>query len=393
MTHRLYYTDSYLRHFEAIVTERSDDATRIYLDQTAFYPTSGGQPFDTGELGGVRVVDVADEGERIAHLLAAPLLDQRVAGRIDWPRRFDHMQQHTGQHLLSAIIAELLGRNTLGVHFGKETATVDLDGGPLTAAEISQVEARANEVITENRPVDVHFPESGASEGLRKPTAREGNLRIVTIRELDRSACGGTHVRATGEIGPILIRKLERVRERVRLEFVCGGRATAQARSDYDMLTQVAAELSASAAELPQLIRGMRADLKGVRAESEELRGELDRLRARELYSGTAPGSDGIRRVFCRDVGPLDRLRGLGQAVASLPVAIFIGATSEPPALIVAASKDSGVDAGKVLKSLLANAGGRGGGSAGLAQGVLPATAQLESVIGSLLQPTGSESM
>ncbi|HET6837007.1 MAG TPA: alanyl-tRNA editing protein, partial [Gemmatimonadales bacterium] len=294
MTHRLYYTDSYLRHFEAVVAERSDDARRIYLDQTAFYPSSGGQPFDTGELGGVRVVDVVDEGERIAHLLAAPLLDQRVAGQIDWARRFDHMQQHTGQHLLSAVIAELLGRSTLGVHFGKETATVDLDGGPLTVAEVAQIETRANEVVTENRPIEVRFQDSGVAEGLRKPSAREGSLRIVTIKDLDRSACGGTHVRATGEIGPILIRKVERLRGGMRLEFVCGGRAIRQARSDYDTLTQAAADLTASPAELPLLIHGMRADLKALRAESQELHGELDRLKARELYFGIAPDSDGI---------------------------------------------------------------------------------------------------
>ncbi|HEX6434261.1 MAG TPA: DHHA1 domain-containing protein, partial [Gemmatimonadales bacterium] len=155
---------------------------------------------------------------------------------------------------------------------------------------------------------------------------------------------------------------------------------------------QAAAELTASPAELLQLIHGMRTDLKARRTESEELHGELDRLKARELYFGIPPGSDGIRRVLCRDVAPLDRLKGLGQAVAALPLALFVGATSEPPALIVAASRDSGVDAGKVLKSLLADAGGRGGGSAGLAQGVLPQAALLESVIGSLLKPGGSES-
>ena len=207
MTHRLYYTNSYLLDFEAAVTGRSADGRRVYLDQTAFYPTSGGQPFDTGELRGIRVVEVVDEGERIAHLLAAPLVDQRVAGRIDWPRRFDHMQQHTGQHLLSAVIAELLKRTTLSVHFGKEAGTIDLEGRPPTTAEIARVELRANEVVTENRPVDVEFQEARAAEGLRKPSAREGSLRIVTIRDLDRSACGGTHVRATGEIGPILIRR------------------------------------------------------------------------------------------------------------------------------------------------------------------------------------------
>ncbi len=394
MTHRLYYTDSYLRDFEATVTRHVDDGKRIYLDQTAFYPTSGGQPYDTGELNGARVIDVVDEGEHIAHLLSAPLVDERVVGRIDWPRRFDHMQQHTGQHVLSAVIAELTGRSTLSVHFGDETSTVDLDGGPLSAAEIAQVESRVNEVVTANRMVEVEYQEAEAAEGLRKPSIRRGTLRIVTIQDLDRSACGGTHVRTTGEIGALLIRKLERVRTGMRLEFVCGGRAIRQARSDYDVLTQVTAKLTASASELPQLIQRLQLESKTSRAESQELRGELDRLSARDLYSSTPPGPDGIRRVLCReDSGPLERLKGLGQAIASMPLAVFVGATDRPPAVIVAASKDSGMDAGMVLKGLLANTGGRGGGSAGLAQGVLPEAGQLEGVVRSLLHPRPTRPM
>ena len=387
MTHRLYYTDSYLRDFEAAVIDRSDDSRRIYLDRTAFYPTSGGQPFDTGHLSGVRVIEVVDEGERIAHRLAGPLADPQITGRIDWTRRFDHMQQHTGQHLLSAVIAELLGRATLSVHFGKETATIDLDGGPVTAAEIAQVELRANEVVTENRPVNVEFQDAAATEGLRKPTAREGSLRIVTIQDIDRSACGGTHVRATGEIGSILIGKVERVRTGIRLEFVCGGRAVRRARVDHDVLTQIATELTAAPAELAQLVQAMRAELKKLRAESQEVKGELDRLRASELYSGTTPGSDGIRRVVCReDAAPPERLKGLGQVFTSMPKTIFVGVTGTPPSLIVAASRDSGMDAGKALKRLLLSVGGRGGGSAVLAQGVLAEAAQLEVVSESLLQ-------
>jgi alanyl-tRNA synthetase len=394
VTHRLYYTDSYLRDFSAAVIGHTDDATRIYLDQTAFYPTSGGQAFDTGELSGVRVIDVVEEGERIAHLMAAPLLDQRVVGRIDWPRRFDHMQQHTGQHLLSAVLADLVGRMTLSVHFGKESSTVDLDGGPLTPAELCRVEAQANQVVSENRLVKVEFQDASAAEGLRKPSGRQGRLRIVSIQNLDRSACGGTHVRATGEIGPILLRKVERVRTGMRVEFVCGGRAIRHARADYDVLTRLAAQLTVSPAEVPQVLEGLRADLKSLRSESQELQGELDRLRGGELYSKTEPGSDGIRRVVCRTgTGPVERLKGLAQAVASMPLALFVGATTQPPALIVAASRDSGMDAGKVLKSLLAGVGGRGGGSAVLAQGTVPNAAQLESVIGSVLQVSESKTM
>jgi alanyl-tRNA synthetase len=237
MTDRLYYTDSYTHGFEATVTDRADDSRRIYLDRTAFYPTSGGQPFDTGELDGVRVTDVVDEGDRIAHILDSPLLADRVTGRVDWTRRFDHMQQHTGQHLLSAVVASRFGYPTIAVHFGKDISTLDLDAGSLSLEEAQQLEEMANEVIVQNRPVEISFEDAQKAEGLRKISERTGTIRIITIRDLDRSACGGTHVRATGEIGSLLIRKVERARKGLRLEFLCGLRATRRARADYSLVS------------------------------------------------------------------------------------------------------------------------------------------------------------
>ncbi|HET6779181.1 MAG TPA: alanyl-tRNA editing protein, partial [Gemmatimonadales bacterium] len=254
MTDRLYYTDPYTVEFEARVIGRDNDSRRVYLDRTAFYPTSGGQPFDTGELGGARVIDVVDEGERIAHLLDAPLLSDRVAGRVDWARRFDHMQQHTGQHLLSAVVADLRGFRTVAVHFGSEVSTVDVDAGSLSPEEVVRIEDKANEIIVQNRTVSISFEDAQEAAGLRKVSDRTGTIRIITIQDLDRSACGGTHVRATGELGSLLIRKVERVRKGTRLEFLCGSRANRQARVDYDLIARLAGDLSASPEELPQLI-------------------------------------------------------------------------------------------------------------------------------------------
>ena len=182
MTDRLYYTDSYLKDFDASVVERVDDGRLVYLDRTAFYPTSGGQPFDTGRLGGIKVIDVVDEGERIAHVLAGPLPEGSTVGQVDWPRRFDHMQQHTGQHLLSAVLADLFGYQTIGVHFGQETSTLDLETGKLTQDQVDRSEERANEIVVENRAVDVTFEEAGSAAGLRKPSDRLGTLRMITIR-------------------------------------------------------------------------------------------------------------------------------------------------------------------------------------------------------------------
>ncbi|HJR51542.1 MAG TPA: hypothetical protein VJ794_10575 [Gemmatimonadales bacterium] len=385
MTTRLYYTDSYLRDFEAAVVGFADDGRRIYLDRTAFYPTSGGQPNDTGTLGGSAVLDVVDEGDRIAHVLADPIGTGAVSGTVDWPRRFDHMQQHTGQHLLSAVLHELFGHATIAVHFGRESSTLDLDAPDLPHARLVEAEARANEIVTENRPVDVAFEEAGEATGLRKETAREGTLRIVTIRDLDRSACGGTHVRATGEIGPILIFRSERVKKKVRLEFVCGARAVRQARADLDLLACLAGHFSTAAGELPALVEAQRAELKAAVGARRELEENLARYRARELYEAAPDGAP--RRIVVREEkGPIERLRPLAQAVAAMPRTLFVGWTVDPPAIVLGASADSGIDAGATLKAALAGVEGRGGGNAALAQGTAPSSAAVEQVI-ALLSP------
>jgi alanyl-tRNA synthetase len=385
MTDRIYYTDPYTRDFEATVIDRLEGSRRIYLDRTAFYPTSGGQPFDTGELGGVHVTDVVDEGDRIAHLLDAPLVADRVAGRVYWPRRFDHMQQHTGQHLLSAVLADLLGYRTVAVHFGKESSTLDLDAASLTQEETQLVEEKANEIIVENRRVEISFEDAKEAEGLRKSSERSGTIRIITIRGLDRSACGGTHVRDTGEIGSLQIRKVERVRKGVRLEFLCGSRASRRARADYSLITRLANDLSAAAEELPQLVAGQRDDLKHALARVRDLEGQLDLSRARELYAAAQPETTGLRRVTIReDKAALESLRGLAQAVTSMPLTVFVAAVSDPPAVMLATSGDTNIDAGALLRSLLTSVGGRGGGSVRLAQGVVPGQAQLEALMESL---------
>jgi alanyl-tRNA synthetase len=384
VTERLYYADSYLTGFDAAVIDRAESGRRVYLDRTAFYPTSGGQPHDTGRLGDAEVVDVVEEGERVAHLLAEPLTAERVAGRIDWGRRFDHMQQHTGQHLLSAVLAELYGFATVSVHFGHEASTLDVDTAALTTDQVATAELRANVIVSENRPVTVTLEDATAATGLRKPSDRTGVIRVVTIGDLDRSACGGTHVRATGETGPILIRKLERVRKAVRVEFLCGQRAIRRARADHDLLTRLATVFSAAPDELPALVESQRAELKETATARREVERELDRLRARELYADATPDAAGARWVVIRDGDATERQRGLGQAVAALPRAVFVGATSSPPGLVLAASEDSGIDAAGVLRAALANVGGRGGGNARLAQGTVPAEA-LERAIASVL--------
>jgi alanyl-tRNA synthetase len=379
----LYYSDAYLREFHATIVGRADEGTRVYLDRTAFYPTSGGQPHDTGTLGDMPVLDVVDEGERIAHVLARPLAGDRVEGRLDWDRRFDHMQQHTGQHLLSAVFADLFGHTTVSVHFGAENSTLDLDTAALAPQRIAEAERRANGVVTDNRPVRISFAEASDATGLRKQSERQGTLRIITIEDLDRSACGGTHVAATGEIGPIFITRLEKVKGSARIEFLCGGRAVRHARRNHDLLAMLAASVTATPAELPALLDHQRADLKRAMSELKELGERLAAYRAAELYA--AAKENGSRTIVVRDEpGGVERLRLLGQALARLPGAVMVGVTGEPPTVLLATSADSDVDAGRVLKPALEQVGGRGGGNARLAQGSVPDQSAAEAVIRSV---------
>jgi alanyl-tRNA synthetase len=296
------------------------------------------------------------------------------------------MQQHTGQHLLSALVHQLFGHATIGVHFGRETSTLDLDAPALDQARLVEAETGAIRLVAENRPVEVSFEEAGSASGLRKESAREGTLRIVTIRDLDRSACGGTHVRATGEIGPILIRKAERVKKNVRLEFLCGTRAVRRARADCDLLARLAGQFSAAADELPALVEAQRAQLKEAAAIRRELEENLAALQARELYAASTPDVSGMRSIVLHEEkGPIDRLRPLAHAVAGMPRALFVGWTADPPALVVAASADSGLDAGRVLKSSLEPVGGRGGGNARTGQGTAPSASALEEAVAAIV--------
>jgi alanyl-tRNA synthetase len=382
MTERLYYTDSYLREFPARIVERSPDGLTVYLDRTAFYPASGGQPSDTGAIAGIPLLDAADEGERIAHHIAAPLAAGPVDCALDWSRRFDHMQQHSGQHLLSAVFEEMFALHTVSFHLGAETSPIDLEGGPVEPATVRQAERRANQIVCENRPIAVRFEDAGEARDLRKPSDREGTLRIVSIEALDRSACGGTHVRATGEIGPILLRKIDKVRQTTRVEFLCGGRATSRARADYEALLKAAQLFSAPLDEVPALVATQLEAAHAAEKAARKLELELAAYQGRELYQAEAPAPDGVRRVSRRaERGSLEDLRAIAQSFTAQPKAVFLAALNDPPSVLLAASADAGIDCGKALKAALAEAGGRGGGSARMAQGSVPDRAALERVL------------
>jgi alanyl-tRNA synthetase len=384
MTERLYYTDSYLRNFTAQIAELADDGRTVYLDRTAFYPTSGGQPFDLGAISGITVIEVADEEERIAHKLASPVEAAAVECSIDWRRRFDHMQQHTGQHLLSAVFEESFGLKTVSFRLGAESATIDVEGNADTTVA-QKAERRANEIVFENRPVAVTFEDSALAQGLRKPSDRAGTLRIVSIDGMDRSACGGTHVRATGEIGPILIRKLEKIRSQTRVEFLCGGRAIRRARADYEALTRAAQLFSSPLDSVPSMLADQLEAARAAEKSRRKLELDLAAYKGRELYQSTAPAADGFRRLSQRTAsGNLEDLRAVAQNFTAHSKGVFLAAMEAPPSVLLAVSEDAGIDAGKVLKAALTEAGGRGGGAARMAQGSVPDVAKLDGLLSAL---------
>ena len=399
MTERLYYRDATLRTFAARVVDIAEDGRRIYLDRTAFYPTSGGQPNDLGTLDAAHVVDVVDEDERIAHVVAEPLAASRgteLRGEIDWTRRHDHMQQHTGQHLLSAVLDEMLGLRTVSVHFGSETSTLDVTNAAaatnlLSDEALIDVESRANAIVGEARPVTVSFEDAAQAAELRKPSDRGGELRIVSIEGLDRSACGGTHVSSTAQIGPILLRRQEKVRQGLRIEFVCGDRALRRARRDLENLSRIARAFSGSIDEAAKLVEGQAAQLAELQSENRRLSERLAAYRAAELHAAVEPRRDGVRVIVERVTGA-DTARPLAIAFAPLARALFVAASHAPPSILVATSADSGLDAGKLLRPLVERVGGRGGGSPRLAQGSAPTADAVDRIVQWLTSsPTGPD--
>lgn len=370
-TERLYYTDCYLTGFEASVTELGRDGCRVYLDRTAFYPNSGGQPSDLGLLAGQAVLDVEDEGDRIAHVMAGPIQADQVEGTIGWPRRYDHMQQHTGQHLLSAVLVELFGFQTVSFHMGSEVSTIELRTNDFMDKHAEAAEERANQIVREARPVRIEFESADAVAGLRKPSQRSGTLRIIAIDGIDRSACGGTHVRSTAEIGPIQIRRQEKLRGNVRIEFVCGTRALRRARQDFRIALELARQAAAPIDTFPEHYANLRQRLAEAEKERQRLAIELAKQEGAALYAETAGGPDGLRRKLLAVPRIEEPVRAKAQAFTALGRGVLLVIGTEQSSVLLACSADSGLNAGAILKQILSASGGRGGGSATLAQGSL----------------------
>jgi alanyl-tRNA synthetase len=324
-TERLYYDDAYCRDFEAAIVrvEPRADARAVWLDRTAFYPSSGGQPFDTGFLGGCAVTDVVvDDDDDVAHVVRgdAPLAARQVVrGAIDWERRFDHMQQHTGQHILSAAIVRLLHVPTVSFHMGRDTSTIDL-ARELSPAELHGAEAEANRIVWENRPVSVRYADAGAAGtlGLRKPSARSGTLRLVDIEGVDLSACGGSHVSQSGGVGVIVLKSWERFKGGQRIEFQCGGRALVAARQLRDIVSAGGRLLSVVPNELTGAIERLQADLREQQRLASSVSTELAMHQAAK-YAAAAETVGGVGLVRRSVDGDATVLRTLAVAITAGP--------------------------------------------------------------------------
>jgi alanyl-tRNA synthetase len=365
---RLDYDDAYTTRFTARVAAAGEHRGRaaVELDATYFYPESGGQGADRGTLGGATVVDVQDEGGRVWHVIDGVDLRGEIEAAIDWPRRFDHMQQHTGQHILSAAFERVLNAPTLSSHLGEERSSVELALADADWRRVERIEAAANGVVWEDRPIERHWVDDEGVKRfvLRKPLAVSGRIRIVEIPEWDVSACGGTHTRRTGEVGAIKIVRWEKVRGNLRFEFLCGGRALRDHAWRTEALLEAAKRRTLKDRELI-------AHLERAAEERDELAKRLRELTAKAIAAearervGHPP--HGVSELS--PARPRDELRAFVLKCLEAGAPWVAAAASAPePTVIVARAKGGSLDLKAWLPELLTLAKGKGGGSPELLQ-------------------------
>jgi len=386
-TLRRYYSDSYTTRFAAVVVEvtRHDDHPAVVLDQTYFYPSSGGQPHDTGRLDDVRVIDVVvREDGAVLHLLEGPIGPGPVAATIDWDRRRDHMQQHTAQHILSQAFIRIADAPTIGFHLGQDYVSIDLDTADLDEAKRSAAFELAREVVERATPVRAWFPNDAelASIQLRKAPDVDGPIRLVAIGDFDISACGGTHVANAAEIGLIHWLRTERLKRGVRIAFHAGTRAQRDYELKQRITTGLGAALSCSLIELPDAVARLQGELQTARRDIARYRDEALGREAAALAASAAIGPAGTRLLLAAWAGrPVDELRALTLKATALPgvIALFASASTDRTQLAFGRSDDVAVDLKPALDAALAVlGGGKGGGSRLIQAGA--AAAPLETV-------------
>jgi alanyl-tRNA synthetase len=390
-TRRLYYDDSYQREFSAQVLSCEPElhgttpAWGVVLDSTALYPTSGGQPHDLGKVGDANVLEVRDEDEDVVHVVDREVPLGSVQGCVDWARRFDHMQQHTGQHLLSAMFQERYGRPTVSFHLGSDLCTIDLRGPEPTEEILEGAERAANQVISEDRTIAVRYgtAEEFAELGVRKEVERSGILRAIEIEGADLQPCGGTHVKSTAQIGIILVRRCTKIRQDWRVEFVCGRRASRVARHDFQLLQRAAEHLGCASEDVPTSVQRAIGErdlhFKNVRALLQRL-AEADAATALRSAELDGNGIRVVARVFGEET-QAEYLGNLATEIAKSEKTVALLGRSTCGHLIFAQHRSAGKDMNALLKQVLARFEGKGGGTHDFARGKLNDAAQAEKAV------------
>ena len=369
-TKRLYFENPYQVEFEAQVIRKiiHEQKPALILDQTCFYPESGGQPCDKGQIDGINVLKVVEDKEEVLHLVEKDVSSKKIKGKIDWERRFDHMQQHSGQHILSQSFYEFFDAETLSFHLGIDSSTVEMDLRTISEEEIEKVEERANDIIFQNREVKSYFipEEKIKSLPFRKPPQKEGLIRVVEVSDFDYSACGGTHVRRAGEIGLIKILKGERIRNNVRLEFACGKRAVEDYSWKSKALYQLSGRFSAHERDVLTSVEKLLSDLKSQKRINRKLQEKMTGYLAQE-FIGEAKGNI-IKQIFTDKKAEEVKYLALN-IINKVDFVVLFGIKGEERGhLVFACSQSLNIDMREIVPAVSSLIKGKGGGSPALVE-------------------------
>ncbi len=382
-TRRLYLEDSYRTEFEALVVEKGkrEEIPALILDQTCFYPESGGQPYDQGWINGERVIKVFEEEEKVIHVLERGIEAEGINGKIDWQRRFDHMQQHTGQHILSQSFVELFEAKTLSFHLSESISTLEIDLKKASDDEVEKVEERANQIIFEDREVKIHFLSGDEIDRfpLRKPPPKKKRIRVIEISDFDYTACGGTHVGRTGEVGLVKILKWERIRDNVRFEFLCGKRALQDYSAKNRILRELSNRYTVHESEVLSSVEKLSSDLKSQKQRSRKLQQKIAQYEAQEIIK-KADGSI-ISKKFTDKTH--EEVRNLALSIIhGGDFIVLLGLKSEERGhLILARSEGFDIDMRELIPLVSPLIKGKGGGNPSLVELVAEDTENIDAAL------------
>lgn len=373
-TERLYLSNTYQKNCTSQVKDIRPSPTgiEVVLDRTIFYPTGGGQPHDTGTIAGCVVKDVYEDQATVVHVVESEPSTGSVLCELDWSRRFDHMQQHTGQHILSAVCEQVLDADTIGFHLGSEHTTIDLDIGAITDDDVAKIEAVANHIVFSNLPLSAYHVRAEAISNfpLRKPPQVRGDIRLVEIQKYDYSPCGGTHTSYTGEVGLIKVLRVEKVRQSVRLIFVCGGRALQDFQRKTGIVNQLVETLSAPEPEILTATNRLFEQIKDRSKTVRSLQQQLLDYAAQHLRENASTHNDIHFIRACFDRFDADQIRRLAAKLTEQEdIIVLLASTQGKVHFVFGCSDNVSIHMGQILQQSLATIGGRGGGRPTNAQG------------------------